>query len=111
MGGATRPRGRMIIPVAREAQGNYLEAFARAFSAIPASQSARPLGGPLQNERVRTLPTTPDAQLRITVIVPCVDEADTISESIHRARHALERSGIEGEFLVVDNGSRDDSGS
>ncbi len=45
----------------------------------------------------------------LSVVMPCLDEADTVGNCILKARYALERLGIRGEILVADNGSRDDS--
>jgi glycosyltransferase involved in cell wall biosynthesis len=47
---------------------------------------------------------------RISVIVPCLDEAETIGECVAAARAVLEESGFAGEVIVVDNGSTDGSG-
>jgi glycosyltransferase involved in cell wall biosynthesis len=47
---------------------------------------------------------------RVTVVIPCLDEAETIAECVTRARGVLDESGFDGEVIVVDNGSTDDSG-
>jgi glycosyltransferase involved in cell wall biosynthesis len=44
------------------------------------------------------------------VLIPCLDEAETIAECVTSAREALEENGLEGEVIVVDNGSTDGSG-
>ena len=49
--------------------------------------------------------STPD----VSVVVPCLDEADTIADVVHEARQACERSGLAGEIVVADNGSTDTS--
>jgi glycosyltransferase involved in cell wall biosynthesis len=55
--------------------------------------------------------TAPAAQsVRVSVVIPCLDEAETIGECVTRARNALEENGFEGEVVVVDNGSTDGSG-
>jgi hypothetical protein len=41
--------------------------------------------------------------------MPCLDEAETVETCVRKARGFLERSGIEGEVLVADNGSTDGS--
>jgi glycosyltransferase involved in cell wall biosynthesis len=46
----------------------------------------------------------------VSVVIPCLDEAETIAECVHRARDVLDGSGINGEVIVVDNGSTDGSG-
>jgi glycosyltransferase involved in cell wall biosynthesis len=45
----------------------------------------------------------------LTILMPCLDEAETVGVCVAKARGFLERAGIEGEVLVVDNGSRDGS--
>jgi glycosyltransferase involved in cell wall biosynthesis len=41
--------------------------------------------------------------------MPCLDEAATVGRCVAKARAFLERSGIDGEVLVADNGSSDRS--
>jgi hypothetical protein len=45
----------------------------------------------------------------LTILMPCLDEAATVSRCVDKARAFLARSGIDGEVLVADNGSSDDS--
>jgi glycosyltransferase involved in cell wall biosynthesis len=45
----------------------------------------------------------------VTVVIPCLNEAETIGESVRRARAALGRLDRPCEVLVVDNGSDDGS--
>ncbi len=45
----------------------------------------------------------------LTILMPCLDEARTVALCVARARGFLERSGIDGEVLVADNGSTDGS--
>jgi glycosyltransferase involved in cell wall biosynthesis len=49
------------------------------------------------------------AQPRVSVVIPCLDEAETIEECVRRARAALEGNGLRGEVIVVDNDSHDGS--
>src|SRR5919201_726468 len=46
----------------------------------------------------------------VSVVIPCLDEADTIAECVARSRAVLHDNGLEGEVIVVDNGSTDGSG-
>jgi glycosyltransferase involved in cell wall biosynthesis len=48
--------------------------------------------------------------MRVSVVIPCLNEAETIAECVRQARSALDANGIDGEVLVVDNGSTDGSG-
>ncbi|MEP6942878.1 MAG: glycosyltransferase family 2 protein [Betaproteobacteria bacterium] len=47
----------------------------------------------------------------LTILMPCLDEAETIETCVRKAREFLERAGLRGEVLVADNGSRDGSQS
>ncbi len=42
-------------------------------------------------------------------MIPCLNEAANIEECVNRAHGALERGGLSGEVIVVDNGSDDGS--
>ena len=46
----------------------------------------------------------------VSVVIPCLNEAETIAECVTRARRVLAETGLEGEVIVVDNGSEDGSG-
>ena len=45
----------------------------------------------------------------LTILMPCLNEAETLAACIARARAFLRSTGIAGEVLVADNGSTDDS--
>ncbi|QDV26631.1 glycosyltransferase family 2 protein [Aureliella helgolandensis] len=47
--------------------------------------------------------------LELSIVMPCLDEADTVGNCILKAQFALEKMGIRGEVIVADNGSTDDS--
>jgi glycosyltransferase involved in cell wall biosynthesis len=48
--------------------------------------------------------------MRVSVVIPCLNEAETITECVRQARAALDANGFAGEVIVVDNGSTDGSG-
>lgn len=48
-------------------------------------------------------------ELELTILMPCLNEAETLAACIGKARGYLERTGISGEVLVADNGSTDGS--
>ena len=57
-------------------------------------------------------PAAPKArppELELTILMPCLDEAETIAVCVAKARGFLERTGVKGEVLVADNGSTDGS--
>ena len=45
----------------------------------------------------------------VSIVMPCLDEAETVQECVRRAFDVLEGEGLEGEVIVVDNGSTDGS--
>ena len=47
--------------------------------------------------------------IELTILMPCLNEAETLATCIRKARGFLERCGIQGEVLVADNGSADGS--
>src|SRR6516225_1005982 len=58
-------------------------------------------------------PSTADGQTAATplvsVVIPCLNEAENIEACVTAARAALERMGVEAEVVVADNDSEDDS--
>ena len=48
-------------------------------------------------------------KLELTILMPCLNEAETLSICIKKAKESLSRCGIIGEVLIADNGSTDDS--
>jgi glycosyltransferase involved in cell wall biosynthesis len=47
--------------------------------------------------------------VELTILMPCLNEAETVATCVRKARGFLERMGIDGEVLVADNGSTDGS--
>src|SRR4051794_20277729 len=47
---------------------------------------------------------------RVSVVIPCLDEASNIEECVTLARQALREHELDGEVVVADNGSTDGSG-
>jgi hypothetical protein len=45
----------------------------------------------------------------LTILMPCLNEAETLETCIRKARGFLEAYGVDGEVLVADNGSTDGS--
>jgi glycosyltransferase involved in cell wall biosynthesis len=45
----------------------------------------------------------------LSVVMPCLNEGDTLAKCISKARRAFEEHGISGEVIVSDNGSTDGS--
>lgn len=45
----------------------------------------------------------------LTILMPCLNEAETLAACIVKARGYLDRSGVAGEIVIADNGSTDGS--
>jgi glycosyltransferase involved in cell wall biosynthesis len=45
----------------------------------------------------------------LTILMPCLNEGATVAKCVEKARAFLRRAGIDGEVLVADNGSTDES--
>ena len=54
-------------------------------------------------------PPPSETPLELTILMPCLNEAATLATCIGKARAFLDRSRVEGEILVADNGSTDGS--
>src|SRR5438132_1105648 len=48
--------------------------------------------------------------VHVSVVIPCLNEAENIEQCVDLAHGVLEEYGISGEVIVVDNGSDDGSG-
>lgn len=67
---------------------------------------------PLLNVSARTqdLDAPPIAQeLELSILMPCLNEAETLAVCIRKAQAFLAGSGIAGEVIIADNGSTDGS--
>lgn len=47
--------------------------------------------------------------LELSIVMPCLDEAETLATCIAKARRFLDENGVDGEVIVADNGSTDGS--
>ncbi|MGW4927846.1 glycosyltransferase family 2 protein [Agromyces sp. NPDC004153] len=54
------------------------------------------------------MPTSTEA-IELSIVMPCLNEAETLATCIDKAQGYLERSGVVGEVVVADNGSTDGS--
>jgi len=55
------------------------------------------------------LTDTAPGPCELTILMPCLNEAETLAVCIAKALGYLERSGVTGEVLIADNGSTDGS--
>ncbi len=52
---------------------------------------------------------TMEQPLELTILMPCLNEAESLGACVQKAQATLAQSGIRGEVLVADNGSTDAS--
>jgi glycosyltransferase involved in cell wall biosynthesis len=50
-----------------------------------------------------------DTPVEVTVVMPCLNEADTLRICIEKAQRALNVNNVAGEVIIADNGSTDGS--
>ena len=43
--------------------------------------------------------------VELSIIIPCLDEAQTLASCIRKAQGFLDRYGVSGEIVIGDNGS------
>ena len=58
---------------------------------------------------ITPISTTAQDELELTILMPCLNEAETIGICVTKARSFLSSSGVPGEVLIADNGSTDGS--
>jgi glycosyltransferase involved in cell wall biosynthesis len=63
---------------------------------------------PLGSQALETKEPEPRT-VEVSVVIPCLNEADTLAFCIESAQRALRENGIRGEIIVADNGSSDGS--
>lgn len=54
-------------------------------------------------------PIPEHTEIEVSVVMPCLNEAETLGSCIAKARAALDALGLSGEIIVADNGSSDGS--
>jgi GT2 family glycosyltransferase len=51
----------------------------------------------------------PSSNVELSIVMPCLNEADTVATCVRKALGGLAAAGIAGEVIVADNGSSDGS--
>ena len=49
------------------------------------------------------------APIELTIVMPCLNEAETLARCIEKAQRGFAQAGVVGEVLIADNGSTDGS--
>src|SRR3954449_3521594 len=52
---------------------------------------------------------TNDDDIEVTIVMPCLDEAETLATCITKAFACFSQNGVRGEVVIADNGSTDGS--
>ena len=52
-----------------------------------------------------------EVRVELSIVMPCRDEAETLERCVAKARRYLDSASVDGEIIVVDNGSTDGSGA
>src|SRR5438874_2010146 len=65
-----------------------------------------PLQAQLTTELVTKITDTP---IEVSVVIPCLNEANSIGICVEKAQKAFKNAGLRGEVVVADNGSTDGS--
>lgn len=55
------------------------------------------------------MPMTANTPVESSIVMPCLNEADTLEVRITKAQQALREHQIDGEVIVADNGNTDGS--
>ena len=58
---------------------------------------------------MEAVPSVAELPLEVSVILPCLNEAETMETCVTKAVSTLARLGLRGEVVVIDNGSTDGS--
>src|SRR5207245_11806364 len=59
--------------------------------------------------QTKSSPAAAAIGLEVSVVMPCLNEAETLARCIQSAQRALDEGGFAGEVIVADNGSTDGS--
>src|SRR6266513_6430234 len=68
-----------------------------------------PMGTILTSERVQSARTDMSQSVEVSVVIPCLNEANSVAYCVDKAMKAFQAAGLSGEVVVADNGSTDDS--
>ncbi|MGY1833224.1 glycosyltransferase family 2 protein [Geodermatophilus sp. SYSU D01180] len=81
-----------------------------------AASAARPAGPQLAGTpnaaaaaRTDPAPMAAHEDVELSIVMPCLNEAETLATCVRKALSYLERSGVRGEVVIADNGSTDGS--
>jgi glycosyltransferase involved in cell wall biosynthesis len=70
---------------------------------------ARPDASRAEAARAEVLPLRAESPIELSVVMPCLNEEETLATCIRKAQQALADANISGEVIIADNGSTDRS--
>ena len=68
-----------------------------------------PMGTILTSERGQSARTDMSQGVEVSVVIPCLNEANSLAYCVDKAMKAFQAAGLSGEVVVADNGSTDGS--
>jgi hypothetical protein len=77
--------------------------------AVLGEESAGPVVSDLTGGVADAAPVLVEPACELSIVLPCLNEAETLAVCIRKAAASLDRLGIDGEVIVADNGSTDGS--
>jgi glycosyltransferase involved in cell wall biosynthesis len=81
------------------------ESYASRRQGMAWSETSKELEAPSASAAI----TPASDRVTLSVVMPCLNEANSVGICIRKALDAFERMGIEGEVILADNGSQDGS--
>jgi glycosyltransferase involved in cell wall biosynthesis len=73
---------------------------------MPALTKTDPL---THSDEMPELDTSPQTNIEFTIVMPCLNEAETLGACIQKARKSIEQHQLNAEIIIADNGSTDGS--
>jgi glycosyltransferase involved in cell wall biosynthesis len=64
---------------------------------------------PVESSPSIEITKTPEASVEFSIVMPCLNEAETLSVCIQKAQRSLSENNVAGEIIIADNGSSDGS--
>ena len=62
-----------------------------------------------KSDRPFSRPPQPEPEIELSIVMPCLNEAETLAVCVKKAKAFLADHGLNGEVIVADNGSTDGS--
>jgi len=75
----------------------------------PSRGKSKPVNSLPLDEAVQSSDVAVISGIELSVVMPCLNEAETLATCIRKAQAAFQRADIAGEVIVADNGSDDGS--